>query len=77
MYFEEEKNGAAPVSYAAMETITPDSYNVSQLASSDDVYEAPEIDASGMEFIELGSVMMFILHQTMIITLLPMVAVIS
>ena len=55
MYFEEEKNGAAPVSYAAMETITPDSYNVSQLASSDDVYEAPEIDASGMEFIELGS----------------------
>ena len=38
-----------------METITPDSYNVSQLASSDDVYEAPEIDASGMEFIELGS----------------------
>ena len=45
--------------------------------SSDDVYEAPEIDASGMEFIELGSDDDVYFASDNIITLLPMVAVIS
>ena len=77
MYFEEEKNGAAPVSYAAMETVTPDSYNVSQLASSDDVMKHQRLMLQVWNSLSLVLVMMFILHQTMIITLSPMVAVIS